>query len=67
MIELTKVAPLQNQAEIRVGDEITRSGDNIGVALLSNVNVLDNFPNVFEVYLSLKDTKDLSGEALDGA
>src|SRR4249919_1958753 len=56
----------QDQPDIRMGNEISRSGNRIGVSCLADFSDRYYVPNISEAELSFKDTYDVASRVLDG-
>src|SRR5262249_47033226 len=66
LLELSHLGPSQNQVEIGMGNKIATLGYDIGIACPSDFNASDDIPNVFKVYLGLKNADHLAGETFNG-
>jgi hypothetical protein len=49
-----------------MGHKVAGPGNEIGVASPSNLHARDEFSDIFEVHLGLKDANDIAGKTLDG-
>src|SRR5262245_21963449 len=66
LFEMICLVSLQDQTDIRMGNNIPGPGDDISVAGLTHLDVPDNFPDVTKVEFSLEDTDNVSRKFLDG-
>ena len=64
--EIGDIAPLQNQGDVRVSDQIAVMGNHIGVAALPYSDFRDDVPHVSEADFRDEHTFDLVNKPLDG-
>src|SRR5207302_5018733 len=49
LLEMRHVRLAQHQADVRIGDEMTRAVDDVGFALLADLDARDDVPDELEV------------------
>src|SRR5262245_659092 len=66
LLQVTCFVSLQDHTDVRVGDDVSRSGHDISVAGLAHLNVPHDVPDVVKIHFSLEDAGNTSRELLYG-
>src|SRR5215472_7940748 len=66
LMQMGQILPSQDETQIGMGHEIARTGHDISVSGLSDLNALDNFPDVFQIDFCPENTHQLTGKAFNG-